>query len=239
MPLPAALLAFLASPAGQAALAAGIPLAAQGLQSAGSYGRRRLFGPNQEEQHQERLGQLEQRLLGQMDQPYDWQQRFQPIREEAERRYREEDMPALLQYFGNTGSQYSSSLHNALASGQQGLRSRLAGLGAEFEQSGEGLEQARRGALQNYLSNQQNIGQQQHEFNQSSLLQALGTGVTGLNAYATQQRARSPLNNLQQGYGQTINQPWNVTQNRKEGVLAPLIQTAGQVAGAYLGGGMR
>lgn len=236
MPLPAALAAFLASPAGQTALSVGLPLAAQGLQSAGGYARRGIFGLNENEQRQQQMGQLQQQLLGQLGQPYNYgEQDFAPIEQRELRRFREQTLPQLGNYYAGLGNLQSSEYQNALSGAGVDLGERLAALRAEGALQGQGLNQARQGALANYLGNQQNIAQRQHEFGRNSFNQTLGTGLQGLQSLANQQNLRRPLEGLQRGYGTATGQPWNVTQQRTEGIFPGLIGTVGQLGGAALG----
>jgi hypothetical protein len=234
MPLPAALLAFLASPAGQAALATGIPLAAQGLQSAGGSIRRGIFGRNEGEQRQYRMGQLQDRLLDQAEEPYDFEHDFAPIEARARTQFREETLPEIGNYYAGLGNMQSSAYQNALSGAGASLEERLAALRGQGRLQARGLEQGRQNALFNYLSGQQGLAQQQHQFRQNRGLQQSQQGANAFQGIANQQNLRNPLEGLQRGYGGATGQPWNVTQQRTQGILPDLIRAAGQAAGAGL-----
>jgi hypothetical protein len=117
------------------------------------------------------------------------------------RRYREEIVPQLSERFAGAGALNSSGFRQALASSGQELASRLAALRDQSMLQREQLNQNRLGNLGNFLSNQQQL-QQQNSL-RPSLSNLLDIGQFGLNAY-------TGLNRMNQGnrdvsYGSAIN----------------------------------
>lgn len=100
---------------------------------------------------------------------------FGGIQQTAMNQFYNDIVPQLQARYGGRSGAFAT----ALGEGGRDLASRLAALRTNYEMQGAGLGQQREGMLANFLTGQQNLGQNQQQFNQSAMLSQLSQLLGG------------------------------------------------------------
>ena len=170
--------------------------------------------PYQPEGFQQAAGQSQMDLLKALQPPTQGQ--FGPIEQELMRRHQQETIPALQRQFG--GRQASSAFQQATLGAERDLSSQL--------QAGQ---QRNLGQLQQFLSGQQQFGQQERQL---GLQGAMGLG--GLARGYEQDQLQALLDALGKQVGYGAGQGDTI---RQEGMMKNLMQALSNIASAYAGAG--